>query len=684
MPLILIGSFVLMVLNLPIASFQNFMIACFGEDWKEIGLSIYKGTFQVMAIIALISVSYAYANEQDVVRSGEISPIIIILSSFASYICFVKGTDTVTDFAGFDSAGMFGAIIIAVVSTKLFIFFYTHSPRRLKLLPNDSDAILVLSMRTALPALFTIFVFGFAKIMLDSSGLNGVVQTGYDSMGDALMHGGRSLLTVTLFNLITHILWFFGLHGTNILDGVAKDLFVSASDANIALHEAGLPATEILTKEYFDAFVYMGGAGATLGLLIALMIGGKSSNVDRLAKFSFIPGFFNINEMMIYGLPIIFNPYYLLPFLLTPVVLSITTLTAMSAGFVPLTIARVEWTTPIFISGYVSTGSFSGVILQLVNLVISVLIYLPFTRLYERNQSRNNLRVFQTLGEEIRYVQEVERKTIINRTDDVGILARALATEIENALGGVGTSLHLVYQPKVNAGGKIIGAETLLRWSHPYYGFVSPPVIVGLAEEADLANRLGTWIMENSLEALKKWRDAGFTDISMSINLSPKQLRDDANLTGTVQRLLSRFDLPASLVELELTENMAIDQSAATRGKLEQLKALGVNISIDDFGMGHSSLLYLRDFYANVVKIDMSLVRHIDTELQSQEIVKSVVSLCSQLHVEIIAEGVETKEEMEKLRELGCMYYQGYYYSKPLSYDDFVMYAEEHGCAVME
>lgn len=681
LPLVLISSFTLLLLNLPVAAFQNMMLSVFGEHWKAIPLQIHKGSFQIMAVTALLSISYVYAEEFPVVKSGEVNGVFVLLTSLASFIAFTKETDTVISFQNSSSTGLFLAVLVALASTRLFLFFYKHRPFRLTVFAYDSDVMLMAALRNFLPSLFTVTVFASLRAALTLSGASALLERLSAGLTQTLTQGGTGLLTALGYIVFTHLLWFVGLHGTNILDGVVRSLFLSASEVNIALAAAGQAPTQILTKEFFDVFVYLGGCGATLGLLIALTLSGKKSNVYKIASYSFPPGLFNINDTVVYGLPIIFNPFYFIPFLLTPIALSAVSYAAMALGLVPLTIHRVEWTTPIFISGYASTGSVAGIVLQAVNLVVAILIYLPFVRLFEKNFERRHADVFKVLVAEMQQELTVGHRAVLNRNDEVGTLARTLATELEATFRGEDKTLHLEYQPQVTGEGRVTGAEALLRWEHPIYGNISPLVVLSLCDEAKLEPKLGSWVMNQGFGDLRRWHEKGYTGLHLSVNLSPIQLREDANLVHEVKDCIAYAGLDPVYMQLELTEHAAVDQSPSTRHKLEEIRAAGVSLAIDDFGMGNSSLLYLRDFFASIVKIDISLVRLICSDPQSREIVRSILTLCAQLGVKVVAEGVETADQLRILQEMGCECYQGFFFSRSLPFEKFLAFVDEHGMA---
>ncbi|QHQ61521.1 EAL domain-containing protein [Anaerocolumna sedimenticola] len=672
MPLILIGSIILALINLPIPAYQEFLIRLFGEGWKEIGLSIHKSTLKIMAILTLITVSYAIAREKKLVKSGEVNSIIIVITAFSSFFAFKDNTELILSEKAAGSGGMFEAIIISILACKLFCFLYQCCDRVLpsNLMDYNGSAQIRASFRAIIPGMFTILFFCVARELFELIGLNAIKAMLLQDLYKNWLTGHNYSSSVIIL-LLTHILWFFGIHGGNVvIDALSEATPVVNSGAAIT----------ILTKEFFDTYVYLGGAGATLGLLVALLLCGIKSGGNKWLKASLFPTIFNINEFMIYGLPIIFNPYYLIPFLLSPIVLSLTAWVSVRMEWVPPITQEVAWTTPIFLSGYLSTGSVAGIVLQAVNLVLAVLIYIPFVRLQKGSHQQTCFTVFANLVNEINYIQERQQNTILNRHDETGVLARELMNEMKHGLMNDCVPMHLEYQPKVNYKGEVMGAEALLRWNHPIYGNVSPLIILRICDEANLTNELGRWVMKQAFRDFEHWSQQKCDKICLSVNLSPRQLQEDATLVQYIKSCIELFHIDPGFMELELTENATIDLSASTQNKLKQIREFGMNLSIDDFGMGHSSLLYLCNLYTNVVKIDASLIHNVSKDGYYGLIIKSILSLCDQLNVKVIAEGVETKEQVEILHELGCRYFQGFYFSKSLTSDKFLEYVMENGC----
>lgn len=670
MPMVLVGSVVMALLTLPIPPYHRFMSGMFGEGWREIGLSIHKATLQIMALLALITVSHAAAKEETLVKSGEVNPVSIMITVFASYIALsYRSLFMYTSDAG--SAGLFKALFVSVAACHLFCFFYKHCCRILPLngITHLGGSLTQASFLAVMPAFLTVLVFSGLRVLLVSS----CIST-YPGMLLQRINGtwmtGTNFISAALILLLTHILAFFG---------VCSEPMITDAVSGVTPAFSTVVGPSIFNKGFFDTYVYLGGIGATLGLLSALLLAGEN---NRIVKISIPLGVFNINDTMLYGFPVIFNSYYFIPFILAPVFLGLNAYLAMILGWVPPIAQEIEWTIPIFLSGFLASGSFSGVLLQALNLVISMLIYLPFVRLQVKHQQRDRLITFQALSKELQNIQEKKREKIISRHDDIGLLARALLAEIRSGLNGHKKSLYLEYQPKVNYRGEVMGCEALLRWTHPVYGYISPLMVLRICDEAGLNNQLGTWVIRQALPALRCWKRQGYDGLSLSINLNPQQLREDNTLIGTVQRLISLYGLEPGCVEFELTENAAVDCSDSTRDRLRQIREMGVNISIDDFGMGHSSLLYLCDFHANIVKIDASLVTRIASDRRRQQIVETILSLCRQMAVQVIAEGVETEEQVQMLHELDCDYYQGFYFSRSLSCDKFIEYVNQHGIEV--
>ena len=229
---------------------------------------------------------------------------------------------------------------------------------------------------------------------------------------------------------------------------------------------------------------------------------------------------------------------------------------------------------------------------------------------------------------------------------------------------------EVYYQPKVNiTTWKIQGMEALLRWQHPEFGLVSPGTFIPLAEENGLIVSIGEWVLQTACTQNKAWQDALQPDLRIAVNFSARQFQQ-FNLVQMVTNCLEKTGLEAKYLELEITESTAIQDVEYTRKILSELQNMGVQIALDDFGTGYCSLNYLRKFPLNILKIDKSFVSELTTGPCERAITNAVATLGRDLNLSVVAEGVETKEQLECLRELHCQEIQGYYFSRALSAND--------------
>ena len=239
-----------------------------------------------------------------------------------------------------------------------------------------------------------------------------------------------------------------------------------------------------------------------------------------------------------------------------------------------------------------------------------------------------------------------------------------LGTEIRAALDR--DEMFLLYQPQVDARTRrIIGVEALVRWKHPSRGLVGPGEFIGAAERAGLIGGLGQWVMRQSCRQARAWLDAGVDPGLISVNLSSLQFR--ANLEADLATILAETGLPATMVELEITETVLMDASREHSDLLIRLKDIGFRIAIDDFGTGYSSLDYLTRFPIDRIKIAQNFVMELSKGSGNKAVVKAAIGLALALNVEVIAEGVETAEQLAWLQAEGCHQIQGFYFSKPVT-----------------
>lgn len=369
MPMMILGALVVMINNLPLPVFQNAMNAIFGgESWKGFGGAVWSGTFAILSVFIAFLLAYNLAQGygKDGVAAGAVS-----LGSF-----FALGGAT-----GMSSTGLFIAIIVGIISTELFIRLIGNDKLVIKM-PDGVPPAVARSFAALLPAMIVISLFGLVAAIFAAFGVTDIVGAFYSAVQEPFMGMASTYPSALLIAFITPFLWFFGLHGANMIDPFMQTINAPAIEANVTAIAAGKAAPYIVNKPFIDSFVNLGGTGATFGLIIAIyLVGRKNKAYNVVNNLSAAPGLFNINEPMLFGLPIVLNPIMFIPFILTPMVLVTIAYWSTKLGIVPPATFMPPWVTPPILGGFLATQSLSGAILAAVNLVVSVLIYLPFVRI---------------------------------------------------------------------------------------------------------------------------------------------------------------------------------------------------------------------------------------------------------------------------------------------------------------
>ncbi len=245
----------------------------------------------------------------------------------------------------------------------------------------------------------------------------------------------------------------------------------------------------------------------------------------------------------------------------------------------------------------------------------------------------------------------------------------ALESDLHDALAQ--QQFKLYYQIQVDAQGRALGAEVLVRWQHPQRGLVSPTQFISLAEETGLIVSIGEWVLDTACAQIRQWADDGSTDnLVIAVNVSSKQFRQP-NFVAQVEKAVNKHKIKAAFLKLELTESLVLDNVEDTIDKMNALKEFGVRFSMDDFGTGYSSLSYLKRLPLDQIKIDQSFVRDITTNTTDMLMVKTILDLGKNFGMHVIAEGVETNIQLQMLEMSGCTSFQGYLFSKPLPIAEF-------------
>ncbi len=662
-PVIMIGAAALVFKYFPIAPYQSFIEDFLGGWFLKFLDLIYGATFGMLSLYLTVAISRAYISKFENRRSLGAVP-------FTALICFLvlNYSGDFTKACGVD--GVFVSIVASLSASKILVTLEKRKRIKNHKYLNGVDIGFSNSVSMIIPSAATVCAFAAVNAaVMRIFGVSGIVDLFIKAINSLFLPLGRSFLSALLFTLVSSVLWFFGIHGSDVLEPVMRQVFTPAVGENIQLVASGAAATEIFTRQFIEIFVLMGGCGTAICLLLAILLFSKRRSARQLSKLAALPMLFNINELMIFGLPVIFNPIMLIPFIAVPIVSFLITYLAMRTGIVPLVISDVNWTAPVILSGYMATGSVAGSILQLFNIAVGTLIYRPFVMMYDKKFGSDAIEEYNSLIDILKHSEESLVPVVLTEIDgSIGTIARELASDLRYALEK--SEIELYYQPQFDDNYECIGAEALLRWNHPFYGWVYPPLVIRLAAEGGFAEELEEYVVIRAIdESVTLRRDAGFKG-EMGINVSAMLIHSDSYLE-CIRKISETGKFKRGEVCLEVTEQTALLSDAFTMDRLKEIKEMGYRLAIDDFSMGYTSVKYFQDTQFDIVKLDGSLIQGLKKYAQNKDIVESVTSLSDKLGLEVIAEFVETEEQVELLREAGCRRYQGALYGYAEPYDEF-------------
>jgi lactose/cellobiose-specific phosphotransferase system IIC component len=387
LPVVIAGAAAVLINNFPIGAYQVFMENIFGKGWREFGGYIWNGTLAVLSPVMTFTIAYAIAERYNLKNPREaVHPVIAGLLAFCALLVILEPSaqDFAIPYNWMGVNGLFLAIVTGFVSAGVFLSFYRIKRFHIHFFSEDAGTTMSHVLAALVPVILTLGIFGLFKILMASAGVRDIHSLIYSYISLPFKGLGNNLGTALLYNFTRQILWFFGIHGANALEPVMSEIYLPAAEINELAMAAGEIPPFLFTKTFFDTYVSMGGAGNTLSLLAALFVTRKKSGVKKIAEISLLPAVFNINEILLFGIPIVLNPIYFIPFVVTPMALTVISYCAATAGFLPVYAAGAAWTTPAIIGGYAAAGSAAGSVMQVVNIFAGFLIYLPFVRMAER------------------------------------------------------------------------------------------------------------------------------------------------------------------------------------------------------------------------------------------------------------------------------------------------------------
>lgn len=660
-PVILAGSVALIVQTLLDMTGLDFGPLRFV---REVAALIHNATFGILSLIMTMLICVKSLEK----KGKRVNILLGAPIAMAGFIILTGGLELAVEHGSLGVKGMFTAIVTAVLAAELYDrFSRLFRKKDGNLYGNDLDFQEIVA---SLPAIFcTVAIFSLFNqliaLLTPADNFNELFSMGINLLVGSM---GRNLGSGIVFVLLSSLLWFFCIHGSDVLEPMTQRVFQPAIEINEAAVAAGGQATEILSKTFFDVFVLMGGCGCLMGLFLCILIFSKNREDRSLAKMSTPLILCNINEIMVFGIPVALNPIFLLPFLLAPMVCLLDSWAAMRLGIVPIPVREVEWITPVILSGYIATGSVAGSLLQLVNMVISTLIYLPFLKMYDTWQHHHLQDQLRQVAEYMRKMEHAGRTLELTRQrDDIGAISRRIAQELNRSLRA--GEVKIFYQPQYNEKDECIGAEALLRFGTEKYGDIYPPLVLQLAKEMDYLWDLEKYVLSYVVKDAENVQKAVGHKVKVSINVTPETMQTE-EFMDYMELINIWWNRDLVDICIEVTEQSFMDVEEMDE-VLRQLHELGYMLAIDDFSMGSTSIKYLQKNYFDVIKLDGNLVKNIFGPGNEREILNSITALAKSLGVQVIAEYTENRQVQKALEEMGCSFYQGYFYSPAVSIEKF-------------
>lgn len=397
-PLVIIGSLFLILAFFPIPGYESFMESIFGGKWQGNLLYPVGVTFDLLAIFVAIGVAYRLSERY------KLDPLAVSIVSLASFmlltpynIAFIpEGMDKTFNVSGISlaltgSKGMFVAIIAAILTTEIYRFIVKKNI--VIRMPDGVPPAVSKSFASLVPGFASLLVIWVIRLIFQVTPFENLHNVVGELLGKPLSLLGGSLAGAIVAVLIAQLLWITGIHGQALVWGVMSPVWLSFVDQNRIAYTAGEKIPNIVNTQFMDIFYSIGGSGTTLGLALLLFFLSKSKQNKQLGKLAIGPGLFNINEPLIFGLPIIMNPIMMIPFICVPVVIVTISYFAMDLDLVAKTAGiMVPWTMPVPFSGFLATGGkISGALLQLFNLLLATALYYPFFRIWDKQKLKEEV-----------------------------------------------------------------------------------------------------------------------------------------------------------------------------------------------------------------------------------------------------------------------------------------------------
>ena len=405
-PLIIVASIFLVIANFPIPGYVDFLAQFFGQGWPSKMDAIIDSTFSVLGLLGAVGIGYAYARqlESDPIAGGAVALVCFLIITPKVHSDFVNAANGKA-FNGFalahlGSAGMFLAMLTAIISVKIFVTIKNKG--WVIKMPDGVPPAVTQSFAALIPSAFAMFFFFVVYLVFSATDYQYAHNFIYKILQAPLMGFGQSLIFEPIYQFLSTLFWFFGINGPAVTNTVFNPIHLALTAENLEAFKQGATLPNIFTGPFGDFFGNFGGGGSTLSLVFLMVFFGKSERMKKLGRLAIVPGIFGINEMIIFGLPVVLNPLIVIPFILTPLVNTILSTIATLIGLIPYTTgAALPWTTPFFFSGWLATGSIVAGLFQIVLIIIGMGIYYPFFRVIDKQYLHEEHQAAHSLSDEL-------------------------------------------------------------------------------------------------------------------------------------------------------------------------------------------------------------------------------------------------------------------------------------------
>lgn len=663
MPIIIIGIISDILYSLPIRAIQKFYITNpVGLSFRRFLYALNRTTFGMFGLYIVIGVAYNYSKKK---ANGDFT--ITLMAMFNALACFMASVisgDLYSALKYIDVDATFWSIIVGIVSVELFFVIANKSGSFKYRHLGETDMTTLTASKYIVPFIGSITVFALFNTFINKfTGQSNIIAHVSKSIMAIYTDSGNNLRRMMTAFLSDSVLAFVGV-GRNEIMGKIYNV-----SSDIITYNG-----RRISPEFLNTMTNIGGVGNVLSLALAIMLFTKSENGKNFIKNTILPVIFNVNDLIIYGLPIMFNPLLLIPFVLSSIISKGIVYGAITLGMFSDSAIRYcdTWNnTPVFLSGYMAAGNnISGVFMQILLVAVGVVIYMPFVKMQENVKVAKESEIIELMKQEYMIASETEAKlNFIANEDDKGRVSREILEKLTQDIEK--SNIELFYQPQNGGDGLCYGGEALLRWK--YNGeYMFPSLVTEIAKEGEIFRKLCEVIVDKACQDTKLFKEKFGYGIKVSININSNLLNDREFLDFIIKKV--DYYNVNSCICLEVTEESSMFNYENITENIRYLANKDISVAIDDFSMGHTSIKYLQKNQFGYVKLDGSLVKEITTNKRSRDIVEAITKLGKNLDFRVVAEYVDSEEIKNELIDIGCNFLQGYYFSPAINKYKFIEY----------